>query len=69
MIEAESRGLVLTNEDREVLSGIDTEAMLEARYIRTGPKSLQLENKRRACKRLSESVGALLRKAGVPARL
>lgn len=45
--EAESLGLVLAAEDREVLLGIDIEAMLEARYIRTGAKSLQLENKRR----------------------
>jgi hypothetical protein len=67
--EAERLGLVLAAEDREVLSGIYIEAMLEARYIRTGPKSLQLENKRRACKRVRESVGALLRKAGVPVRL
>jgi hypothetical protein len=49
------------------MSGIDIEAMLEARYIRTGSKSLQLENKRRAYERVG--VGALLRKAGVPVRL
>jgi hypothetical protein len=51
------------------LSGIDIEAMLEARYIRTGSKSLQLENKRRAYERVGESIDALLRKAGVPVRL
>jgi HEPN domain-containing protein len=67
--EAERLGLVLEDEDREVLSGIDIEAMLEARYIRTGPKSLQLASKRRACKRVGGSVGALLHKAGVKVRL
>ena len=67
--EAERLGLVLAAEDREVLSGIDIEAMLEARYIRTGSKSLQLENKRRTCERVRDSVGALLRKADVSVRL
>ena len=69
MPEAERRGLVLDAEDRAVLSGIDIEAMLEARYIRTGPKSLQLENKRRTCERVRDSVGVLLSKAGVLVRL
>jgi hypothetical protein len=69
LTEAERLGLVLADEDRHVLSGIDIEAMLEARYIRTGSKSLQLENKRRAYERVGESIGALLRKAGVPVRL
>jgi hypothetical protein len=64
--EAERLGLVLGDEDREVLLGIDIEAMLEARYIRTGPKSLPLEN---TCKRVRDSVGAPLSKAGVPVRL
>jgi hypothetical protein len=67
--KAERLGLVLAAEDREVLLGTDIEAMLEARYIRTGPKHLQLENLRPTCERVRDSVGALLRKADVLVRL
>ena len=69
MTEAERLGLVLAAEDRDVLSEIDIEAMLEVRYIRTGSKSLQLGNKRRTCERVRDSVGALLHKADVQVRL
>jgi HEPN domain-containing protein len=68
--EAEMLGLVIVDEDRDVFSAVDTEAMLEARYIRTGSKNLpQLEDLRRSCKRVRDDVGRLLSKAGVPVRL
>jgi HEPN domain-containing protein len=37
--EAEALGLVVTDEDREVFSKADTDAIIEARYIRTGAKN------------------------------
>lgn len=68
--EAEALGLVVTDEDREVFSKADTKAMLEARYIRTGPKNWpKPEELRHTCKRVRDGVGDLLFKAGVPVRL
>ncbi len=68
--EAEALGLVVTDEDREVFSKADTKAMLEARYIKTGPKNWpKLEELRHTCKRVRDGVGDLLFKAGVPVRL
>ena len=67
---AEALGLVVADEDREVFSKADTNAILEARYIRTGAKNWpQLEELRRACKHVRDGVGDLLFKAGVPVRL
>ena len=37
--EAEALGLVIADEDREVFFKADTKAILEARYIRTGPNA------------------------------
>jgi HEPN domain-containing protein len=68
--EAEALGLVIADENREVFFKADTKAILEARYIRTGPKRWpQLAELRRACKRVRDGVGDLLREAGVPVRL
>jgi HEPN domain-containing protein len=66
---AEALGLVVTDEDREVFSKADTKAVLEARYIKTGAKSWpQLEELRRACKRVRDGVRDQLCKAGVLVR-
>jgi hypothetical protein len=68
--EAEALGLVIADEDREVFFKAHTKAILEARYIRTGRKRWpQLAELRRACKRVRDGVGDLLRQAGVPVRL
>jgi HEPN domain-containing protein len=49
--EAEALGLVVTDEDREVFSKADTDAIIEARYIRTGAKNWpELEELRHTCK-------------------
>ena len=65
--EAEALGLVVTDEDREVFSKADTEALLEARYIKTGAKNWpKLDELRHTCKRVRDGVGGLLLKAGVP---
>ena len=67
---AEALGLVVADEDHEVFSKADTNAILEARYIRTGAKNWpQLEELRRTCKRVRDGAGDLLFKAGVPVRL
>jgi HEPN domain-containing protein len=65
---AEALNLVVADEDRELLSKIDTEAMLDARYIRTGPKNWQAEKLRHTCERVGDGVGDLLHKAGVLVR-
>jgi HEPN domain-containing protein len=70
--EAEALGLVVTDEDRDDVFSVmgETDAVVEARYIRTGPKNWpQLEVLRRTCKRVRDDVGRLLSKAGVPVRL
>ena len=65
--EAEALGLVVTDEDREVFSKADTDAIIEARYIRTGAKNWpELEELRHTCERVRDGVGDLLFKAGVP---
>ena len=46
------------------------EAVIEARYIRTGAKAWpQIEELRRACNRVRDDVGGLLVRADVPVRL
>jgi HEPN domain-containing protein len=68
--KAQALGLVVTDEDREVFAKIDKKAVLEARYIRTGPKNWpQPEELRDTSKRVRDRVGDLLRKAGVLVRL
>jgi hypothetical protein len=71
MREAESLGLVVSENDRTVLTLInDTDAMIDSRYIRTGTKLLiELKALRRACKSIRDAVGALLRRNNVPVRL
>jgi HEPN domain-containing protein len=65
--EAEELGLVVTDEDREVFSNADTDAIIEARYVRTGARSWpELEELRHTCKRVRDGVGDLLFRAGVP---
>jgi HEPN domain-containing protein len=69
--EAEKLGLVPDDEDREVFSIMgDTDAVIESRYIRTGPKTWPtLEALNRTCNRVRNGVGSLLRGAGVMVRL
>jgi hypothetical protein len=69
--EAEKLGLVVADEDREVFSIMaDTDAVIEARYIRTGAKTWPtFEALRRTCKSVRGGVGGYLRKAGVLVRL
>ncbi len=67
MEEAEAPGLVVTDEDREVFSKADTDAIIEVRYIRTGANNWsELEALRDTCKHVRDGVGDLLFKAGVP---
>jgi HEPN domain-containing protein len=68
--EAETLGLAIPEEDREVFAKVDTKAMLEARYIETGAKNWpKLEELRHTCKRVRDGVGDLLIKEGLPVRL
>jgi hypothetical protein len=69
--EAEKLGLVVMDEDREIFSMmIDTDTVIEARYIRTGTKTYPtLEGLRRTSSRMRESVGDFLRDAGIAVRL
>jgi len=71
MREAEAFGLVVSEDDRTVLSLInDTDAMIDSRYIRTGTKLLiELKALRRTCKSIRDGVGAILRDKGVLVRL
>ena len=71
VMEAEKLGLLVMDEDREVFSiMIDTDTIIEARYIRTGPKTWPtFEALRRTCDSMRESVGSLLRGAGVLVRI
>jgi HEPN domain-containing protein len=65
---AKALGLVAIDQDRKLLSKIDTEAMLGARYIQTGSKNWQAEKLRQTCERVGDGVGDLLHKAGVLVR-
>ena len=69
--EAEKLGLFVTAADRDVFAIMeDTDALIEMRYIRTGAKtSLNLNTLSHTCKNVRESVGGLLRDAGVLVRL
>jgi len=69
--EAEKLGLSVMDEDREVFSVmIDTNTIIEARYIRTGPKTWPaFEALHRTCDSMRECVGGLLRDAGVMVRI
>jgi hypothetical protein len=71
MEEAEMSGFAVTDEDRDVLSRIaDTDAVIEARYIRTGAKNWPtLEEVKRTCNNVRNSVGGFLLKSGVLVRL
>jgi len=65
--EAEALEFVVPDKDREVFSKADTDAIIEARYIRTGAKNWpKLEELRHTCKRVRDGVGDLLFKAGLP---
>lgn len=69
--EAKKHGLFIMDEDREVFALMsDTDAVIRARYIRTGPVTYPaIEALDRTCKSLRENVGKLLRAAGVRVRL
>ena len=68
--KAERNGLCLMDEDREVLALMKGDVLIRARYIRTGFFTFPtLEALDRTCKSLRESVGKLLREAGVKVRL
>ena len=69
--DAEALGLFVTTGDREVFAAMaDTDALIEMRYIRTGAKtSLDLKALSRTSKSVRDSIGDLLRQAGVPVRL
>jgi len=68
---AEALGLFVTAADREVFTVMeDTDALIEMRYIRTGAKTqLKFKALSHTCKNVRDSVGSLLRKAGVLVRL
>jgi hypothetical protein len=69
--EAGRMGLSFDDEDEAVIALIDdTDAIIEARYIRTGPKTwADFGALDRTSKSLRASVGKLLKKAGVQIRL
>jgi hypothetical protein len=69
--EAERLFLKIEDEDREVFSLVaDTDTVIEARYIRTGSKSLPaLEGLKRTSENVRNHVGARLRELGVMVRL
>jgi hypothetical protein len=68
--EAEALGLPLMDEDRTVFTIIsETDAVNEARYIKTGPKTFPtFEALDRTCNSIRKSVGNILRKKGVMVR-
>jgi hypothetical protein len=68
--EAEALGLFVTTGDRDVFASMaDTNVLIEMRYIRTGAKTaVHLKALSHTCKSVRDSVGDLLRKAGVPVR-
>jgi HEPN domain-containing protein len=68
--EAQELGLVVTPVDRDLFAIMaDTNALIEMRYIRTGSKTVrkvvEIENLHRTCKSVRDSVGGLLREAGI----
>jgi hypothetical protein len=72
--EAEEFGLVVNCADRDLFAIMaDTKALIEMRYILTGAKTVgevvEIENLHRTCKSVRDSVGGLLRNAGVIVRL
>jgi hypothetical protein len=69
--DAEALGLFVTIGDREVFAAMaDPDALIEMRYIRTGAKTpLNLNALSNTSKNVRNSIGDLLRKAGVPVRL
>jgi hypothetical protein len=69
--ESEALGLAVANQEREVLAMIaETNAVSDARYIRTGFKVLPtLEALNLTCDRIRQSVGSKLRENGVGVRL
>jgi hypothetical protein len=71
LTEAEKLGLSVMDEEREVFSiMMDTDTIIQARYIRTGSKTWPaFEALRRTCDRTRESVGSLLHGAGVMVRI
>ena len=68
--EAKKHGLPIMDEDRDVFALMgDTDVVIRARYIRTGPGTFPtIEALERTCQSLRESVGKMLRKAGVMVR-
>jgi HEPN domain-containing protein len=68
--EAEALGLTVTDEDREVFSLMaDTDAVIDARYLRTGHKRLPaLEVLNRTSANVHNAVATLLRKADLMVR-
>jgi HEPN domain-containing protein len=67
--KAERHGLSLMDEDREVLALMKGDILIRARYTRTGYGTFPtIEALDRTCMSLRESVGTLLRKAGVLVR-
>ncbi len=69
--KAEDLGLLIMDEDREVFALMNnSDVVIRARYIRTGSGTFPtLEALNRTCKSLRESVGTILRKAGIMVRL
>jgi HEPN domain-containing protein len=69
--EAERLGLKVADEDRDVFSLVaDTDAVIEARYIRTGFKRAPtLEGLARTSENVRSAVGVRLREMGVSVRL
>jgi hypothetical protein len=69
--EAETLGLVISDDDCAVLALIDdTDAMLDSRYIRTGTKRLAtFEALRGTCQNIRDGVGTILANNDVPVRL
>ena len=62
-------GLVLAAEDRDVLSEIDIEAMLDRCDTFEQDQIFAARKQRRTCERVRDSVGALLARADVQVRL
>jgi hypothetical protein len=69
--ESETLGLAVANQEREVLTMIaESNAVIDARYIRTGFKVLPtLEALNLTCDRIRQGVGRKLRENGVGVRL
>lgn len=68
--EAKRHGLPIMDEDRDVFALMgDTDVVIRARYIRTGSGTFPtIEALERTCRSLRESVGNMMRKAGVMVR-